>query len=317
MNSQSGIYKFFVKDGIGPFLLLGISLIFGGIFLLVQSYLGNFLPHDIEALGMNAQQLTFFKEGRILNFMFHDRVSFGGALVTVGILYLWVALFPLRKKEKWAWYVLLSSGIYGFGSFMTYIGYDYYDTWHGVGTIALLPIFVLGLIYSYQEEKLEGKEFWNYKSKFGYQTKSKFGYSLLLFTGLGMFLGGITIMIVGMTTIFVPQDLEYMQISLCGLENVNANLIPVIAHDRASFGGGLATIGIMFTSIIWFSNATRILWETSALAISIGFYCAIGIHFIIGYLNFWHLAPAYFGLIVFKLGLYLTYKTMTNEKANT
>lgn len=313
MNQHVGIFRLFVRDGIGPFLLLGISLIFVGIFLLVQSYTGEFLPHDIEALGMTAQQLALFQDGKIVNFMFHDRVSFGGSLITVGLLYIWIALFPLRQKEKWAWFVLLVSGLYGFGSFMTYIGYEYYDSWHGIGTLVLIPIFLLGLVYSFQKGGLNWREFLEHKSKFGFSSKSKLGYSLLLFTGLGLFLGGITIMIVGMTSVFVPQDLGYMKINVCGLEKINANLIPVIAHDRASFGGGLATIGVMFSSIIWYSKATRILWETSALAISIGFYSAIGIHFIIGYLDFWHLAPAYFGLAIFTAGLFMTFETMTKQ----
>ena len=313
MNEQEGIFKTFVKNGIGPFCLLGIILIFVGFFLIIQSYTGEFLPHDVEALGMTVDYLYTFNNGRIVKFMFHDRVSYGGSLISVGILYLWIALFPLHKKEKWAWYVLLFSGIYGFGSFLTYIGYDYYDSWHGIGTLLLIPIFLLGLIYSYSNEKLDVNYYWNMKSKFGYKTKIELGYSLLLFTGLSLFLGGIIIMLVGMTTVFVPQDLGYMKINICGLETISQKLIPVIAHDRASFGGGLATIGVMFSSIVWCSKATRILWETIALSITIGFSSAIVIHFIIGYLNFSHLVPAYFGLSIFLIGLYLSHENMTKR----
>jgi hypothetical protein len=37
---------------------------------------------------------------RILHFMIHDRISFGGVLVAIGVLYLWLALFPLRRRES-------------------------------------------------------------------------------------------------------------------------------------------------------------------------------------------------------------------------
>jgi hypothetical protein len=34
----------------------------------------------------------------------------------------------------------------GFGSFLAYLGYGYLDTWHGLGTVLLLPVFVVGLL---------------------------------------------------------------------------------------------------------------------------------------------------------------------------
>ena len=40
---------------------------------------------------------------RVNAFMLHDRVAFGGALVSVGVLYIYLALFPLRAGEAWAW----------------------------------------------------------------------------------------------------------------------------------------------------------------------------------------------------------------------
>lgn len=314
MNENHGLLKAFIKDGIGPFLLLGISLLFSGLFLLFQSYLGKFLPHDVDALGMGAAELGVFQDGTIVNFMFHDRVSFGGSLITVGILYFWLTLVPLRKKEKWAWYVMLLSGLYGFGSFLTYLGYEYLDSWHAVGTLILIPIFLIGLYASYNKQStLTRAEFWSHRSKFGTGNKSQWGYSMLLFTGLGLVLGGFTIMFVGMTSVFVPQDLSYMQITVCGLEEVNRSLIPVIAHDRASFGGGLGTIGVMFSCILWFGRPSRLLWETIAVSISIGFCSAIGIHFVIGYLDFLHLAPAYLGLLIFTLGLVLTAGQRQNQ----
>ena len=81
----------------------------------------------------------------IVHFMFHDRVSFGGSLIAIAVLYLWLAEFPLKAGEAWAWWTLLLSGVVGFGSFLTYLGYGYLDTWHGAATLVLLPCFVVGL----------------------------------------------------------------------------------------------------------------------------------------------------------------------------
>ncbi|MES2593284.1 MAG: hypothetical protein V4608_15480 [Bacteroidota bacterium] len=319
MTENTGLYKAFVKNGIAPFITLGITLLFVGAFLIVQSATGKFLPHDVKSLGMSTDQLSFFKDGKIVNFMFHDRVAFGGSLVAVGILYIWLAAFPLRNREPWAWWVLLLSGLYGFGSFLSYLGFGYFDSWHGVGTVLLIPLFITGLYYSHknQNEVFKFNSLLKKNKPFNLKSKEGFGNLCLAFIAFGLFAGGITIMIVGMTSVFVPQDFGYMKIDICGLEEINRNLIPIIAHDRASFGGGLATIGIMLYFIIWFAEPSRILWETLALAISIGFGAAIGVHFAIGYLDFSHLAPAYFGLFAFYIGLYLSYETMVGKSGKS
>ena len=90
------------------------------------------------------------------------------------------------------------------------------------------------------------------------------------------------------------------------LQAINPRLIPLIAHDRAGFGGGVCSGGIALFLCIWCSRASRSLWQALALAGAIGFTTAIAIHPVIGYTNFLHLAPAYLGALIFALGLALT-----------
>ena len=137
-----------VDDGRPLISLTGLSLALSGAFALFQSATGHFLPHDIEFLKMAPQELCGINECRIVHFMFHDRVSFGGALIAIAVLYLWLAAFPLKAGEAWSWWTLFVSGTVGFGSFLTYLGYGYLDTWHGAATLALLPCFVCGLSVS-------------------------------------------------------------------------------------------------------------------------------------------------------------------------
>jgi hypothetical protein len=113
----------------GRFLIVftGLVLVFSGLFVIVQSFTGHFLPHDVQYLGMGAQRLSTYKSGRITNFMFHDRVAFGGSIMAVGGIYMWLAEFPLKNGRAWAWWILLFSGSIGFGSFLTYLGYGYLD----------------------------------------------------------------------------------------------------------------------------------------------------------------------------------------------
>src|SRR5262249_28697785 len=101
--------------------------------------------HDVAFLGMTPDDLCAVNECRIVHFMIHDRVAFAGSLIAIGTLYLWLAEFPLRQREAWAWWLFALSGVLGFGSFLLYLGYGYLDTWHGIATLALLPCFCLGL----------------------------------------------------------------------------------------------------------------------------------------------------------------------------
>src|SRR5262249_60173002 len=119
-----------------------------GLFALFLAVTGEFLPHDERFLGMTAQQLCALHGCRIVHFMIHGRGSFGGALVAVGLLDLWLAEFPLRRGQAWAWWVFLLTGGVGFGSFLAYLGYGYLDTWHGVATLGLLPCYAAGLACS-------------------------------------------------------------------------------------------------------------------------------------------------------------------------
>ena len=89
----------------------------------------------------------------------------------------------------------------------------------------------------------------------------------------------------GMTAVFVPQDLAYLGLSVAELRAINPHLVPLIAHDRAGFGGGVCSGGLALFLCIWCSGPTRSVWQALALAGIIGFTTAIAIHPVIGYSN--------------------------------
>ena len=64
-----------------------MELVRVGLVVILLGASGHFLPHDEAFLGMTAQELCALHGCRIVHFMIHDRVSFGGALVAVGLLY--------------------------------------------------------------------------------------------------------------------------------------------------------------------------------------------------------------------------------------
>jgi hypothetical protein len=315
-RDDRGLLQALLGDGRPLLIFTGLSLLLSGAFALFLSTTGQFLPHDVQFLGMSAEQLCSIQGCRIVHFMFHDRVSFGGTLITIGSLYMWMAEFPLRRGEAWSWWLFVISGTIGFGSFLAYLGYGYLDTWHGLATLFLLPCFIVGLVRSYAllpkpipvGSLLKPSVRVRWSSPFG------LGRLCLLGTAVGMFLGGLTIMIVGMTRVFVPQDLTFMGITAADLNAINPRLIPLIAHDRAGFGGGICVCGIIVLFCTWCGTPARSLWQVLCLAGVVGFSAAIGIHPIVGYNDFIHLAPAMMGALIFTIGLLLTYRPMCSQR---
>ena len=311
VDDPRGLAEAILADG--PFLIIltGVSLVMAGGAALFLSATGHFLPHDIEFLGMTAQELCGINECRVVHFMFHDRVSFGGVLIAIGLLYMWLAEFPLRHAQPWAWWTLALSGTVGFASFLSYLGYGYLDTWHGVGTLLLLPCFVIGMARSWARLPQPRGPLVIIKpgQPLTLTTRSRQAQLALLLASLGIVGAGLTISTIGMTTVFVPQDLTYMGLTVEYLQSINPRLVPLIAHDRAGFGGGLCSGGIALALIVWCGQPLRSRWQILTLASSIGFTAAIAVHFVIGYDDVIHLAPACVGALLFSIGLVLTYRS--------
>jgi hypothetical protein len=308
-SDDRGLWTTLIADGRPLLLFTGLSLVLSGAFALFHSATGHFLPHDIEFLGMLPEQLCAINECRIVHFMIHDRVSFGGSLIAIGSLYLWMAEFPLRARQAWAWWLFLVSGLLGFGSFLAYLGYGYLDTWHGAATLALLPCFVIGLAKSYRTLPAHSSLVCLLRPGIQVNWPSRYGLGrlLLLAASIGLVGAGLTIMTVGMTTVFVPQDLDYMDMTFQEVQSVNPRLVPLIAHDRAGFGGGVACGGVTLLFCVWCGTPSRSLWQVLCLAGLAGFSTAIGVHPLIGYTDALHLAPAVLGACVYASGLALTY----------
>lgn len=312
MDDDRGLFSVLVGDGRPLILVTGLSLVLAGAFAFFLSAMGQFLPHDVDFLGMTPEALCAVNECRIVHFMFHDRVSFGGALVAIGVLYLWIAAFPLARGEAWSWWLLAFNGLLGFGSFLAYLGYGYLDTWHGAATLALLPCFALGL---YRAKSLVPRGssplvLFRPSVPLDWRTSLGMGRLALLATALGLIGGGATILSVGMTTVFVPQDLAYMGMAASDFDAINPRLVPLIAHDRAGFGGGVLTCGVLVLFCVWCGRPSRALWQALWVAGTIGFSTAVGVHPLIGYTDTTHLAPAVLGAVSFLVGITLTWRPM-------
>src|ERR1700722_13339076 len=101
-RDDRSLFQAVAGDGRPLLLFTGLVLVLSGAFALFQSAMGQFLPQDVAYLQMTARDLCGLDQCRIVHFMFHDRVAFGGSLISIGSLYLWLAEFPLRQKQPWA-----------------------------------------------------------------------------------------------------------------------------------------------------------------------------------------------------------------------
>jgi hypothetical protein len=298
MERDRGFVETAIGDGRPLLILSAIFLVACGAFAILQAASGRLLPHDADYLGMTARQLCSLDDCRVLHFMIHDRISFGGVLIGIGVLYLWLVLIPLRRYESWAWWALALSGLAGFVSFLAYLGYGYLDTWHGAATLVLLPMFAAGLVRTYglRRERVD-------RQAIDLQSGGGVGRALLLLSSVGIGIAGLVITTVGMTRVFVPQDLAFMGITRSAISAINERLVPLIAHDRAGFGGALVSFGVAMFACVRYGRPERALRRALTVAGICGFGTAIGVHPAIGYLSVSHLGPAVLGCIVFVVGL--------------
>jgi hypothetical protein len=313
---DAGLLEAIVADGRPLLQLTAFSLFFSGCFALFLSIRQEFLPHDITFLRMTPEQLCAMADCRVVAFMFHDRVAFGGVLVAIAILYFWLSTVPLGEGAAWAWWTITISGATGFLSFLSYLGYGYLDTWHGVGSAFLVPIFAAGLVRSRSLVRHAATHHTNLVSHL-LCGRHRYGHFALLLSGVGMLLAGATILTVGVTSVFVSQDLEFMGLTVADLNAANPRLVPLIAHDRAGFGGGLFSCGSIVAACALFGTPSRSLWQAFACAGVVGFGAAIGVHLVVGYTDLLHLGPAIAGAALFVVGLTFAVPTRSATPTQT
>ena len=129
------------------------------------------------------------------------------------------------------------------------------------------------------------------------------GQLLFVVQGVGLLLAGAVITAFGMTSVFVPQDIGFLQMSPEAIAEFGPRLGPLISHDRTTFGGMLIASGvaILLGSLWGFRRGDGWQWWAYLIAALPPYVATLWIHYNIGYINHFHLSPVYIGL-----GLLLT-----------
>ncbi|WP_307551559.1 hypothetical protein [Paenibacillus sp. V4I5] len=284
--------------------LLGIGMMIGGVLAWFIASTSVLLPYDETFLGVSRSVINRFN-GHIIHFMSHDRITLAGTMISIGIFYYQLARHGLRCGLHWARTAVVTSCAVGFSSFFLYLGYGYFDPLHAAAAAVLLPMLLLTLrgLKDHPSRKKPGvlnDSVW---------LRAQWGQCCFVVLGFGLAIGGLTISFVGITTVFVPSDLAYLGLTVQQLDAWNDHIIPLIAHDRAGFGGALFSLAVAITaSALWGVNQGESwLWWTFLWGGLPGFTAGLLIHVHIGYMDFIHLLPVYIAVLLYVVGLYLMY----------
>ena len=292
--------------------LMGAGMLFGSLIALAIALTRVVLPYDEAFVGMHRHELAEVNS-RLLDFMAHDRVSLAGTMVALGVMYLGISLGGIRRGLHWAQQSLFASAFVGFASFFLFLGFGYLDTFHAFVTAVLLQLLLMALhsrLGTHTPEvapPLRGDRAWR---------RSLWGQFLLIVHGFGLLAVGAGISAIGVTQVFVREDLEFMGTTAQVLSEANARLVPLVAHDRATMGGMLLASGVMFLlPILWgFRNGSAWLWWSLLTAGVSAYVAALGIHYTVGYMSLVHLLPAFAGLGILLLGLGLSYSYLCGSQ---
>ncbi len=286
-------------------LLMGVSMLGGGLLALVIALTRVVLPYDEATVGMTREQLIMLND-KLIDFMAHDRVTLAGTMLSVGTLYSGLAFFGMRNGAHWASKSIVVSAFVGFFSFFLFLGFGYFDPFHAFVTAILFQFLVL-TVYSRLAKpggpvRLDpvNDDRWR---------RGLWGQLMYLCQGAALIVAGSVISCVGITSVFVKEDMEFMCTTPDRLIEANPQLLSLVAHDRATFGGMLICAGITISlAALWgFRRGHAWLWWTLFVSGLFGYVCTIFIHLKVGYTSTKHLLPAYGGLVWLCLAAGLSY----------
>jgi dihydroorotate dehydrogenase len=274
-------------------MLMALSMLVGGVMAMIVATTRVVLPYDEAMSGLTREQLAEVNE-RLLAFMQHDRVTLAGTMLAVGIQYAALAWWGIRRGVHWAWVSVIVSAFAGFLSFFSFLGFGYFDPFHAFVTAVLFQ-FLLLTIHARLPARwgMEAPDLWNDRR----WKANQWGQLLFVIHGAVLIVAGLVISSVGMTTVFVHEDLEFMETTAERLYGAHPQLVPLVAHDRATFGGMLISCGVatLLPAMWGFRRGQAWLWWSLMAAGTIAYIATILVHMLVGYHSLEHLLPAYGG----------------------
>lgn len=292
--------------------LMGLGVLIAGLLALVVGLTDVMLAHDEEFLGLSREAVSQWNP-ELFQFMSHDRITLAGIMISAGLLFAQLAWHKVRRGERWAIVLFAVAAGYGFLNFLYSFFVGYVDAWHLLYNALILPFYIWGLWRTKEVSLPHGST--NRQNSKAWQ-RSQIGQLMFVLLGGALLTAGVVISLIGMGDVFVQEDLCYIGVAPEEIDRFNQRLIPLIAHDRAGFGGALICEGLLLLLIsLWgYREGERWLWWSYLLGGFAGLAAGIGVHLKIGYIDFYHLLPAYIALALYLLGLYFSHAYLCKRK---
>lgn len=283
---------------------LGLALAAGGLATLALALTRVLLPYDENYLRLSSSQLRQTMP-RLFAFMAHDRGTLAGVMLGLGAHYLILGAVAGRRRIHGAATIAAASSLTGFVSFFAFFGFGYFDTLHAFVAAILFQITVqimVGLDGPDDETTLPVDR------EDAHWRRAQWGQLFWLIHAIGLLVAGAVILCIGMSSIVVREDLDFLCSTRAAMAGLGSDLLGVVAHDRATLGGMLLASGVaMLLTTLWCVRRGRAWVWSAMLALGAPAYAAaIGVHYWVGYVSWAHLAPAFTGAALWAAGLILT-----------
>lgn len=289
-------------------MMMGLSMLIGGTLAMLIATTRVVMPYDESMAGLTRDELAEVND-RLLPFMTHDRVTLAGTMLAVGILYSELAWYGIRRGVHWAFVTVVVSALAGFVSFFSFLGFGYFDPFHAFVTAILFQFLVLTVhsaLPQPQPQRQAPPGLWNDRR----WRANQWGQLMFVIHGGILIVAGLVISCIGMTSVFVPEDLEFMNVCSADLVDAHPQLVPLVAHDRATFGGMLIACGVatLLPAMWGFQRGQAWLWRALMAAGNVAYCSTLLVHWVVGYHSLKHLLPAYGGWALLWAGGIASYR---------
>ncbi|MDF3056629.1 MAG: hypothetical protein K0R17_844 [Rariglobus sp.] len=285
-------------------LALGVALAGGGVLALGLSLGRVLLPYDEQFLGFTAEVLRR-NSPKLHAFMAHDRGTLAGVMLGLGWLYAVVAWRGIRHAVAGAKTAVAASALAGFSSFFSFLGFGYFDTLHAFVAVVLFQLTVQLMVGA---DGGRGPVAVPRDDEDGSWRRAQWGQLLWVVHAVGLVLAGCVILAIGMTQVFVSEDLAFLCMDAGQVRAMGERVVSVVAHDRATLGGMLWASGVgMLLPVLWCHQrgASWLWWAVAGLGLP-AYAAALGMHAWVGYTDWRHIVPAFVGLALWAGGLVLS-----------
>ncbi len=285
-------------------LALGLALAAGGGLALGLAFTRVLLPYDEQFLGLTADVLRR-NSPQLHAFMAHDRGTLAGTMLGLGWLYAVLAWRGIRFAVDGAQAAVASSALTGFLSFFSFLGFGYFDTLHAFVAAVLFQLTVqilvgapaVGVTLPAGADDEDGS--WR---------RAQWGQLSWVIHAVGLIGAGVVILAIGMTQVFVTEDLAFLCMDAAQAQALGEKMVSVVAHDRATLGGMLLAAGTgMLLPVLWCwqRGASWLWWAVAGLGLP-AYGATLGMHVWVGYTDPRHILPALAGLALWLAGLWLS-----------